>query len=325
MKVGILSTAHMHAWGYASALKANPRSALIGVADENSERGKELAARYEVPLFSSYEELAEQCDAVCVASENVKHRALVEIAASKKCHIMCEKPLCTTEEDGRAMLAACDAAGVQLATCFPCRYSPAFLRLVERVESREIGDLLAVCATNHGMMPQNSWFNIPALSGGGAMMDHAVHVSDLLRVLLRRDPVEVYAETGNGMYHGDFDDIAMVTVQFANGVFATIDSSWSRPVSYKVWGDVTMNVVGTKGVIEMDMFGQAFLSYSNKDMRVREIGYGSNIDAALMEDWLAALEEGRPVPVSGTDGFKAAQVPIAGYQAAKTHRPVRIS
>jgi predicted dehydrogenase len=324
LKTGILSTAHLHAGGYARALATNPRSQLLGIADEEPERGRAMAERFGVAFYDSYERLVEEADAVAIASENVKHRQFVELAASHGCHMICEKPLCTTIEDGRAMLEACEKAGVQLMTCFPCRYAPSYRRLVERVRAGEVGEVLAVCATNHGQMPQNSWFNVVSLSGGGAMMDHTVHVADLLRALLGSEAVEVYAETGNNMYHGSYEDIAMLTVTFENGVFATIDASWSRPLSFRTWGDVTMNVVGTGGVAEIDLFSQAVLSYSNKDMRVREAGYGTDLDRELMSDFLAAAEEGTPVPISGYDGFKAAEMAIAGYESARTGRPVRL-
>jgi len=315
----------MHAGGYARAFKTLPTSEFMGIADDDASRGRDYAQRFGVTYFDSFEKLASECQAVAVASENVRHRELVEVAAGHRCHAICEKPLCTTVEDGKKMLAACESAGVQLMTCFPCRYSPAFKRLVDRIAEGQIGDVLAVCATNHGMMPQNSWFNIPALSGGGAMMDHTVHVSDLLRVLLNSEPVEVYAETGNNIYHGEYDDTAMLHVRFANEVFTTIDSSWSRPPSYKTWGDVTMNVVGTAGVAEMDIFSQAFMAYTNADMRAREIGFGSNVDMALIGDFLVACESGQPVPISGYDGLKAAEVAIAGYESARTGIPVRLT
>lgn len=324
VRTGILSTAHLHAGGYAHAFATVPISEFVGIADEEPARGKAMADRFGTRFFESYEELAAECQAVAIASENVRHREFVELAAANKCHAICEKPLCTTVEDGKAMLAACASAGVQLMTCFPCRYAAPYQRLLARVRAGEIGKILAVCATNHGMMPQNSWFNVPALSGGGAMMDHTVHVMDLLRVLLGCEATEVYAETGNNMYHGEFDDVAMLTVRFDNGVFATIDSSWSRPVSYKTWGDVTINVVGETGVIEMDMFSQAVMVYDNADMRAREAGYGSGLDGPLMNDFLTAVATGAPVPISGYDGLKAAEVAIGGYLSARSAAPVAL-
>ena len=324
LKTGILNTAHLHSMGYADALLKNPRSEFLGVADEDQERGKWFAGRFGVPFYDSYERLASEADAVVVAAENVKHRELVELAAAHGCHVACEKPLCTTLEDGQRMIEACQKAGVQLMTCFPCRYAPCFERTLARVKEGEIGQVYAVAATNHGMMPQNSWFNVVSLSGGGSMMDHTVHVADLLRVLLQSEVATVYAETGNSMYHGDYEDIAMLTVEFENGVFATIDSSWSRPLCYKIWGDVTMNVVGSEGVIEMDMFAQGVMAYSMKDMRARQQSYGGNLDEPLMDEFLRAVETGEPVPISGRDGYKAAEVAIAGYESVRTGRPVSL-
>jgi predicted dehydrogenase len=150
-------------------------------------------------------------DAVVVCSETCVTGRLWKRAARAGKHVLCEKPLATTPDDARAMVAACDKAGVQLMTAFPCRFSPAFEQLAEAVRRGDIGNVLAVRGTNRGRCP-GGWFTDPALSGGGAVMDHTVHVTDLLRALLRSEPAEVFCEAGNGILHGDFDDTGFLAI-----------------------------------------------------------------------------------------------------------------
>ena len=206
-------------------------------------------------------------------------------------------------------------------TAFPCRYSPAFVRLKERIASGEIGKIKAICATNRGSCPFD-WFVQPELSGGGAMIDHTVHVADLLRNLLAEEPESVQAQTGNNMYGQAWEDTAMLTLQFPSGVFATLDSSWSRPKSFKTWGDVTMNVVGEDGVIELDMFNQALDVYDNNSGKHRMQGIGSDLDALLVADFLKAVADPNHTPqVTGEDGIKAAMIALAGYESARLGSP----
>lgn len=321
LRVGILSVAHLHAGSYQHSLGAHPRAELIGLWDE-AERGQAFSERTGVPFFPDLDALLDVCEAVCVCSENNNHLHLVQKAAASGKHILCEKPLVAKEEDAKAMTSAVEATGVVMMTAFPCRYSPAYARLKERVQGGEIGRVRAICATNRGSCP-GGWFVQKELSGGGAMIDHVVHVTDLIRDLLGEDPTKVQAQIGNNTYGQEWDDTAMVTMEFASGIFATLDSSWSRPKNFKTWGDVTMTVVGEKGTVELDMFGPAVGVYDENGYR--SASYGSDLDAAMVDAFVRACLDDVPAPTSMHDGLQAARVAMAGYQSVEVGQPVSLA
>ncbi len=327
LKIGILSFAHMHAASYAAALAAHPGADLVGIADVDAERGRRQAEVFNTQFFEGEAALLDQnLDGVVVTSENVHHRRLVEMAAGAGVKaILCEKPLATTLEDAQAMIDVCRAAGVTLATAFPCRYSPAYQRLHEQVSAGAIGDVLALRGTNHGKMP-GGWFTDTALSGGGAVIDHTVHVADLNRHLLGREAVEVYAEIGHGFYHQKWEDTGFLSIRYDGGVFATLDTSWSRPASYPTWGDVTLQVLGTGGVLELDMFKQNLVSYGAEGQGTSWVPWGSDTDAGLITDFLK-LAGGQRVPLlaSGEDGLAALAVALAAYRSAELGAPAAIA
>ena len=325
LKIGILSQQHMHAHSYAQALSADPRVHLAGIWDEDPAAAAALAATYMTRSFSSLDDLlGEQLDGAIIASENIFHRALTERAAKAGvAAVLCEKPLATNLDDANAMIAACDASGARLATAFPCRFSPVFQRLKAAVDSGKLGKVLAVRATNHGKCPFG-WFVEKGKSGGGAIIDHTVHVADLNRVLLGSEAVEVYAETGNRMFGQEWEDSGFLTITYADGVFSTLDSSWSRPAkSFPTWGDVTMEIVGTEGVASMDMFRQGSVYYSERDGGAHMLGWGSNTDAGMIDEFLTLCAGGSPDKIAdGRDGLKALEVALAAYESARTGRPV---
>ncbi len=325
VKVGIMSCAHLHADSYAYCLKANPLAEFVGIADHDPQRLHAKAEQYGVLPFQSYEALlASEVQAVIICSENAKHAQLTQMAAAAGKHILCEKPLMTRLEDGKAMLASAKGAGVHLFTAFPCRFSPAFQQMKAMIEQGTIGELLALRGTNRGMNP-GGWFNDPELAGGGAMMDHTVHVADLMRLLTSKEIVEVYAETGNNMFHGEYDDTAMLTLTLESGIFATLDSSWSRPRTFPTWGDVTLTAIGTKGIIEMDMFAQYLVHYDDRMGRIRQAFWGDNIDALMIDEFLRVVAgEPRQHLATGEDGYKAAAVAIAGYESVRKGEPVSV-
>lgn len=325
LKIGILSAAHMHANEYAQAVKRRSEAQLIGIWDNDDQRCNKFASDHGIQAFNTIEGLFDVVDAVIITSENKFHASLGVQAASVGKHILCEKPLVISEEEGFKLLNAVQEAEVLLMTAFPCAYSPAFKRAKERVACGEIGQVLAICATNRGRCPWD-WFVHPELSGGGAMIDHVVHTIDLMRRLLGEDPISVQAQIGNNLYKQTWEDTAMLTIDFPSGVFATIDSSWSRPRDYKTWGDVTMNIVGEKGLIELNLFNQHIeiyqhldeSNYSNKD-------FGSNLNQLLIDDFIAAILEKRTPSTTGYDGLMAAQVVFAGYQSLQKGQPVPVS
>lgn len=328
IKIGILSFAHMHAHSYAHAINALPDAHLVGVADHDADRARDCAAQYGTTAFGSYEALvAADIDAVVIGSENARHRELTELAAAAGRHVLCEKPIATTVADGEAMIAACREAGVQLMTAFPCRFSPAMVRLKSAVEEGAIGPVRGIRGTNRGRCPFG-WFVDRSLSGGGAVIDHTVHVTDLMRWLLGSEVRDVYAEIGNGLHHQEWDDTGFLTMEFENGVFATLDTSWSRPKAFPTWGDVTMSVVGESGVINLDMFSQNLIQYSDRTGGVGGVGgvtwehWGSNIDLLMIQAFVDAIQGDKPVPVTGEDGLRATEVALAAYRSAEAGRPV---
>ncbi len=327
MKIALMSFAHLHAESYLPLLFASPGVQVIGAADDDAARGREAAARFGLPYFDSYDALlAQRPDAVLVCSENTRHRAHVEQAAAAGAHVLCEKPLATTTADARAMVEACQRAGVTLMTAFPMRFSVPVLEVKARLDAGDLGTVSAVAATNQGRLPASRpWFVDPALSGGGAVMDHTVHVADLLRWYLQSEVVEVYCATTRLLYPDlPVETGGLLTLTFANGVFATLDCSWSRPPYYAAWGNVAFELVTDRGAVLVDAFRQNLTVYRHDLQRSKMEHWGSDADQAMLADFLAAIRTGRPPQVTGADGLRATQVVEAAYESARLGEAVRL-
>jgi UDP-N-acetylglucosamine 3-dehydrogenase len=325
VKIGMISFAHMHAGSYASCLKQIDGVEIAGIYNEDEDQGKALAQRFGSKFYPDHNRLLEQeLDAVIVCSANADHKNHVISAADAGCkHILCEKPIATTLDDANAMIYRCKENKVELGIAFPCRYIPAVINAKVAIDDASIGKILAAKTTNHGRMP-GGWFIIKERSGGGAVMDHTPHVVDLLRWFMKSDPVEVYAEIDNKFHNMDIDDTGILTIQFDNGVFATLDTSWSRTKSYPTWGDVTMEIVGTEGVISVDGFAQDIDLYSDANNSAQWVYWGDSSDLYLMKDFVASVRGEKEFQIKGEDGLKALEVAIAAYESAKAKSPIKI-
>jgi len=326
-KIGIMSFAHGHANSYATTLQQIPSVTLAGIYDDNPQRGETAAQRYGAPFFAEANSLLDQgLDGVMICSENAKHRSMVEAAAGKVAHILCEKPIATTGEDGQAMIDLCRRTNTQLQIAFPVRFSPPLQWLKATLDKGELGKIYAVQTTNHGSMP-GGWFIDKALSGGGAVLDHTVHVIDLLRWFWGAEVTEVYAEIGHDLLHPGLgiDDVGLLSFTLDNGVYGTLDTSWSRPSSYTTWGDVKIEVTAEKGVVLVDAFRQHLAVSSNKAGKTQWRHWGSNMDLGLVNDFIDMIRTGREPSITGLDGLRALEVALAAYRSAESGQVVTIS
>ncbi|MBW7883404.1 MAG: Gfo/Idh/MocA family oxidoreductase [Caldilineaceae bacterium] len=326
MRIGVLSFAHQHAASYSENLLRLPGVDFVGIWDGDEETAAYWSQRLAVPSFATATELLDQgLDGVIICSENANHRRLVELAAGRVPAILCEKPIATTIEDGQAIIDCCRAAGTRLQIAFPVRFAPSVRELKRRLDGGELGQIYAVKCTNHGSMP-GRWFVDSALAGGGAVIDHTVHVIDLLRWFWGAEVTEVYAEVGDSLLHPGLgiDDAGMLSFALSNGVYGTLDTSWSRPPSYTIWGDVKIEIVAERGAIYCDALHQYVTVAANAAGKTQWAGWSSDIDYGLMQDFVEMIRSGREPSITGEDGLRALEVALAAYEAARTGAVVQL-
>lgn len=323
--VGIMSFAHMHAYSYAACLNELPEATLVAVWDDNGKRGRAAARQFGAAFLPDMDKfLKTDIDAVIITSENVRHREMVEKAAAAGKWILCEKPLSPKTADCKAMIAACKKAKVGLGTAFPCRYSPPLMEVKRLVSSGEYGAVYAAACTNNGQFP-GGWFADEALAGGGATMDHTVHVADIMRWITGKEFTTVYCENGNLLHPGvETDDLGSLHMEMEGGIQVSHIASWSRSKSFPTWGDVTLELITEKGVIRVDAFNQKIDVYNDETMRTEWAGWGDNPDQGLVRDFVVACDERREPSITGLDGMRAVEVTVAACKSARTHRLVAI-
>ncbi len=324
--IGIMSFAHMHANSYAACLNALPNAALAAVWDDDPKRGKAMAKKFNAPFIADMNTFLDRdLEGVIITSENEKHRAMAEAAAGAGKWILCEKPLAPSVENAKAIITACRKAHVGLGVAFPCRYALPITEAKALLNSGAYGAVYAVACTNHGQCP-GGWFVDEALSGGGAAMDHTVHVADLLRWMLGREFTHVYCELGNQLHKKTLktDDLGSLNLEMEGGIQVSHLASWSRPKSYPTWGDVTLEIICEGGVINVDAFNQKITIFDDKARCVSWAGWGDNPDLGLIRDFVDAVRDRREPPVTGMDGLRATEVTAAAYKAFRTGKVVKL-
>lgn len=324
MKIGIMSFAHMHAFSYAEGLKKLPNVELVGIFDDDVARGLEVASQFETTHYSDQSVfLAQDMDAVVICSENNRHKEMVLNAAKAKKHILVEKPIATNVVDAKEMIQVCEDEGVTLQVAYPVRFSSPIQELKDMIDAGDLGDIVAFRTTNRGQNP-GGWFIDEAQSGGGAVLDHTVHMVDIMRWYLGEEITEVEAIVDSYFHDIDIDDAGIITFEFANGVIASHDASWSRFTEYPTWGDATIEVIGTKKTVKADCFGEYFRVYGTGSKSLEFVPFGRDMDFGLISDFVNCIETGREPSITGLDGLKTLEVSLAAYESHESKKKVNL-
>jgi predicted dehydrogenase len=324
--VAIVGCAHRpHAWSYARALSGSSAARLVAVFDEDETLGRSVADDFSAPWSDDLRGVLATpgLEAVVVCSPTARHRGHVEAAAAAGCHVLSEKPVATTVDDARAMVATCARAGVQLHTAFVSRFLPHVRTVKQALDGGTLGEVIGLRAGNRGRPPlppgYPAWITDRAEAGGGALIDHSVHLTDLVRHLTGREITRVAAETGSLLWNASVEDCALLSLVLDGGAVASLDPSWSVP-SNNPWDyDFFLRLVGTGGSVDLDDLAESvqIVSGGTGD-GLRLAGFARDPDAAMIEQFCASVREGRMLEpcASGEDGLRALEVALAGYVSA---------
>ena len=78
-------------------------------------------------------------------------------------------------------------------------------------------------------------------------------------------------------------------------------------------------------MIELDMFGQSIQRYADGGVTHLSHGYGTDLDAAMVDDFVRAILDDREPTVTGFDGMQAARIALAGYRSVEVGQPVELT
>lgn len=332
--VGLLGVGHTtHAWSYARALTESPLTRLVGVHDSVRAWADPIVGDFDAEFYADAENLVSLpgVDAVVVCSPTADHRRLAELAAAHGKHVLCEKPIAATLEDASAIIDACTRAGVQLQVAFVSRFLPLVQKAKAAVEAGELGEIIGMVGGNRGRPPlppqYPEWITDPAQAGGGALIDHSVHVSDVMRHVSGREVARVSAEAGAQLWDCGVDDLALLSLVFDGGAVASIDPSWSVPANNPWDYDFYLRLVGTRGSFDLnDLAESVQLVSPHWGSGLRLAGFAADADLTMIEAFAASVRAGADLApcATGRDGFRALEIALAAYESAAVHQPVSL-
>jgi len=122
----------------------------------------------------------------------------------------------------------------------------------------------------------------------------------------------------------EVETAGLLMVTFDNGVFASIDCSWNKPFNYPTWGGLTMELISERGLTVLDAFSQNLNLYQQEPADHNWSYWGSDVNQAMIEEFVSAIKEQRQPLVTGEDGYRALEITLAAYQSAAENQPVHL-
>jgi predicted dehydrogenase len=225
---------------------------LVGCADIDEAKAKNLAKNFEAQAFSDWKELLKisEINIVIIAT---LHNSLAEIAcAALKAgkHVLIEKPAARSVKEIQEIMSSIEKTSLKVRVGFNHRYHPALIKAKAIVDDDELGDLMFIRARyGHGgrLGYDQEWRANPKLSGGGELIDQGPHLIDLSRLFLGNfDEIHGFAHT----YYWDMpvDDNGFMILKTQKKQVAFLHASCTE------WKNLfSMEIYGKKG--KLDIFG----------------------------------------------------------------------
>ena len=298
LRVGVVGVGVMGS-NHARVFADLPGVKLVGVADPDGKQRDFVSRALDCPAFSGVEPLlAEGVDAVTIAAPTHLHRDLALCCIQRGVHVLVEKPIAPSVEEGRAIIAAARHARVALMVGHVERFNPT----VEAIKNAICDeDILSIAITRVGPFP-------PRMSNVGVVIDLAVHDIDLIRWFTDSEIAEVQPQLSNAV--AEREDIALLQFRTNSGVLAHINTNWLTPfkarnVTIATRNKYIMADLLTRQVTECFGF-QPDGSYS---MRHLSVGHAEPLRAEL-QAFIAAIREGREPAVTGEEGVASLEIAI---------------
>jgi UDP-N-acetylglucosamine 3-dehydrogenase len=302
LRVGVVGVGVMGS-NHARVFAELPGVRLIGVVDPDRKQRNFVTGALGCPGYTDVDGLlAAGVDAVTIAAPTHLHRDLALSCIDRGVHVLVEKPIASSVEEGRAIIAAARRAGLSLMVGHVERFNPAVEAIKDAIRHE---DILSIAITRVGPFP-------PRMSNVGVVIDLAVHDIDLIRWFTDSEIVEVQPQLSSAI--AEREDIALLQFRTASGVLAHINTNWITPFKARSVTVATRNkyIMGdllTRQVTECFGF-QPDGSYS---MRHLSVGDAEPLRAEL-QAFVSVVRDGGKPAVTGEEGVAGLEIAIRCLQ-----------
>jgi predicted dehydrogenase len=317
------------------AFQSIPGWDLVGIASGHRLNAESVAADFGIrKVYDTYEQLIDDdsVEVVNIATPNYLHREIAVRAMAAGKDVICIKPLAHTLSDAEAIVTASEKYGRRLFYAENILFTPALRTFKALVDRGIYGDIFRIKSIQGVGKPHGSWFFDRRLSGGGCVIDMAVHGLAYLDWFSGKAAVSsIHAEVGTFLHTSHpVEDTSVLQLRFEDGRMGQTEDSWATPggfdLRYEAYGSTGHGLVDllyghpirsvTGGNVEGDSNSQSyhavyehFIKDGHRDM---------------MQHFLDVIVKGVPNESGALEGFRVMQLVDAAYHSVRIGIPSRV-
>jgi UDP-N-acetyl-2-amino-2-deoxyglucuronate dehydrogenase len=320
-----------------SLLDLRDRVEVVGMFSRSETRRAEAAATYGFPTTEELERLIAdpRVDIVLILTPPAAHLEIVRLAAAAGKHILLEKPVDTTTDRAREIVALARQAGVRLGIVLQHRTRPGARHLRQLIDSGALGQLATASASIRWWRAQ-SYYDEPgrgtkARDGGGVLLTQAIHALDLFLSLTGPAAAVSAMAATSRLHRMECEDVVAGAVRFASGAIGAIDATTA---SYPGFPERLEFVFDQATAV---LSGEALTLYrhdgSSETLFGTDDGHGGGADPmgyshvqhrAILADFLDALDQEREPIVTGAEALNVHLFIDALLRSAEEQREVPV-
>lgn len=242
--LGFMGRNHLRGYGELEEVE------VVAVADPDETVLERAVRGHQVRPYRDYRRLLEreELDAVSIAVPTGLHREVALAAIEAGVHVLIEKPIAGTVEEGMEIAAAARCRGVKAAVGHVERFNPGLAEMKRQLAAGTIGRVHQVQARRVGPLQSR-------VRDVGVVHDLATHDLDVMRYLLGEEVVRLYAHTRSGLVT-PYEDALLAVLELESGVSALLDVNWLSPLKVR-----QLTVLGERGVLTLDYINQELFLY----------------------------------------------------------------
>lgn len=326
-------------WGaiHAQTFSSSPFTQIVSVCDQDKDRAEQFSRKYDAKGFTTnYKEILSnpKISAVSIATPDHTHTQIVMDALNAGKHVLVEKPLATTVDECKQILAARDASGTILMVDFHNHWNIPFMQVKKMVETGELGDLQMInVRLNDTIYVPTKMLSWASKSSPAHFLGS--HVVDLIRWITGDEIIRVYSVSRSVVLREkgiDTPDFYQTILELSGGATAYVENCWivaeNSPNVFEFKGDF----IGSKGSTFVNISHHRMIEkYTEEGAGFPDVtgvvdryGKALGLCTASIEHFIDCVQHNTKPMVSGEDGLIATQVVQAMEESARTGLPINL-
>ena len=271
------------------------------------------------PQFNDHKEMLKkvEMDATLIVTPHTHHFEQVMDSYAAGCHVLVEKPMVTSTDHAKTVIAEAKKRKKVLSIAFPGPFTREFQYIRNLTKKGELGEIYlinALCTQEWLRAVKGTWRVDPKLSGGGQAYDSGSHMFNAMLYLSGLKAVEVFAWMDNKGQKVDI--ITAATIKFDNGAVGTAAVSGDAPVM-----EQGVYMQGPKGAIKTHIYGSWMEQYDCKG----KVQYPVVPETpSIWQNFVDCIRGRAETPSPGELGLRQARLMDALYESARTGKVIKV-